>query len=114
VIASANQVASGGQALPDAAARGRRAALASRTNTVFSIPMLFFMGAASHYSSLVRQGGPGAVCWILILIIIAAVEYNALTGSQGPTKKPLDSVSGALWSGFILTAIFYVLLLIFR
>jgi uncharacterized membrane protein len=114
VIASTNQVASGGQALPDAAARGRRAGLTSRTNVVFSIPMLFFMGAASHYTSLVGKGGPGAVFWILSLIVIAAVEYNALVGTQGPTKKPLDSVAGALWSGFILTAVFYVLLLIFR
>ena len=32
---------------------GRR--LTSRTNTVFSIPMLFFMGAASHYPSLVKR-----------------------------------------------------------
>jgi hypothetical protein len=76
--------------------------------------MLFFMGAASHYTSLVGKGGPGAVFWILSLIVIAAVEYNALVGTQGPTKKPLDSVAGALWSGFILTAVFYVLLLIFR
>src|SRR3970040_1869191 len=44
VIASTNQVASGGQALPNAASSARKAALASRTNTVFSIPMLFYMG----------------------------------------------------------------------
>jgi uncharacterized membrane protein len=111
VIASTNQVAQGGQALPTAAGAGRRAALASRTNTVFSIPMLFFMGAASHYTSLVRQGGAHGVFWVLALIIIAAVEYNALVGTQGPTKKPLDSVSGALWFGFILTALFYLLAL---
>ena len=55
VIASTNQVASGSQALPAAAGSARRAALASRTNTVFSIPMLFYMGAASHYPSMVRQ-----------------------------------------------------------
>jgi uncharacterized membrane protein len=114
VIASTNQVASGGQALPDAAARGRRSGLTSRTNVVFSIPMLFFMGAASHYTSLVGPAGPGVVFWILTLIVIGAVEYNALAGTQGPTKKPLDSVSGALWSGFILAAVLYVLLLIFR
>ena len=108
VIASANQVAGGGQALPEAAARGRRAALASRTNTVFSIPMLFFMGAASHYN-LTGSGGGSAAFWILSLIIVAAVEVNALVGTQGATKKPLDSVSGALWFGFILTAVFYLL-----
>jgi uncharacterized membrane protein len=113
VIASANQVASGGQALPDAAARGRRAALASRTNTVFSIPMLFFMGAASHYN-IVGPDGLGVLGWILILVVIAAVESNALVGTQGATKKPLDSVSGALWFGFIVWAVLYILLLIFR
>lgn len=112
VIASTNQVAQGGQALPAAAGAGRRAALASRTNTVFSIPMLFFMGAASHYPSLVGPKAATGVFWLLALIIVAAVEYNALVGTQGSTKKPLDSVSGALWTGFILTGVFYVLFLI--
>jgi hypothetical protein len=44
-------------------------------------------------------------------VITAAVEANALAGTQGSTKKPLDSVSGALWFGFILTLVFYVLCL---
>jgi uncharacterized membrane protein len=109
VIASANQVAQGGQALPAAAGAGRRAALTSRTNAAFSIPMLFYMGAASHYSGLVGQSGSHGVFWILVILILAALEYNALVGTQGATKKPLDSVSGALWSGFILTGILYVL-----
>jgi len=112
VIASTNQVASGGQAIPDAAAAARRAGLTSRTNTVFSIPMLFFMGAASHYPSLVRANASHGVFWALAIIIVAAVEYNALSGTQGPTKKPLDSVSGALWTGFFLTAVFYVIFLV--
>jgi uncharacterized membrane protein len=111
VIASANQVAQGGQPLPTAAAVGRRAGLASRTNTVFSIPMLFFMGAAMHYPGLVGPRASHGIFWLITLIIIAAVEYNALVGSQGPTKKPLDSVSGALWVGFLLTGIFFVLAL---
>jgi uncharacterized membrane protein len=112
VIASANQVAQGGQALPAAAGAGRRAGLASRTNTVFSIPMLFFMGAASHYTSIMGPSGARGLFWLVALIIIAAVEYNALVGTQGATKKPLDSVPAALWFGFILTAIFYALFLI--
>src|SRR5512134_716795 len=68
VIASANQVAQGGQALPAAAGAGRRAALTSRTNTVFSIPMLFYMGAASHYSGLVGQSSSRGAFWILVVI----------------------------------------------
>jgi uncharacterized membrane protein len=111
VIASANQVAQGGQPLPAAAGAGRRAGLTSRTNTVFSIPMLFFMGAAMHYPGLVGPSAAHGTFWLITLIIIAAVEYNALVGTQGATKKPLDSVSGALWVGFLLTGIFYLLAL---
>jgi len=111
VIASAVQVAQGGQAIPEAAAGARRAALASRTNTLFSIPMLFFMGAATHYTTLVGQTSTVTLTWFwtISLVIIGAVELNCLIGTQGATKKPLDSVSGTLWAGFILTAILYFL-----
>ncbi|MBI1993396.1 MAG: urate hydroxylase PuuD [Deltaproteobacteria bacterium] len=113
VIASATQVAQGGQAIPEAAACGRRAALASRTNTLFSIPMLFYMGAASHLT-LFGEASAGGIAGLIVVggIIIAAVEANALVGSQGPTKKPLDTVSGTLWAGFILAAIFHLLFVI--
>jgi uncharacterized membrane protein len=112
VIASTTQVAQGGQALPEAAGRARKAALASRTNTLFSIPMLFFMGAASHYGALVGQTSGSAATALLVVatIIIGAVELNALVGTQGATKKPLDSVSGTLWAGFILTAVLFVVI----
>ncbi len=111
VIASATQVAKGGQAIPEAAARARRASLASRTNTLFSIPMLFFMGAASHLTQLVQQVTSGRVAGLVIIggAIIALVELNCLIGTQGTTKKPLDTVSGTLWAGFILAAVLYVL-----
>ena len=108
VIASAVQVAQGGQAIPEAAAGARRASLASRTNTLFSIPMLFFMGAAHHYPSIGRASGLAAAFWIVSLVIIAAVEINCLIGTQDVAKKPLDSVSGTLWSGFILTLVLFL------
>jgi uncharacterized membrane protein len=114
VIASTNQVASGGQALAEAAGAARRAALTSRTNTVFSVPMLFFMGAASHYPSMVGTFGhidERGYFWFLVIVIIAAFECNALIGTQGAAKKPLDSVNGALWYGFLLTGILFVLTL---
>jgi uncharacterized membrane protein len=109
VIASANQVASGGQALPAAAGAGRRGALASRTNTVFSIPMLLYMGAASHFPQMVHQSTSRGLFWLLVIIIVGAVEANALVGTQGATKVPLDSVKGALWFGFLLTGILFLL-----
>ncbi|HEX5607194.1 MAG TPA: urate hydroxylase PuuD [Candidatus Binatia bacterium] len=109
VIASANQVASGGQALPAAAGAGRRGALASRTNTVLSIPMLLYMGAASHYPQMVHQSTSRGLFWLLVIIIVGAVEANALVGTQGATKVPLDSVNGALWFGFLLAGILFLL-----
>ncbi len=110
VIQSTIQVAQGGKALPEAAAAGRRAALASRTNTLFSIPMLFFMGAASHLMLIndVNEGCKGGM-GIALATVIGATELNALIGSQGPAKKPLDSVKGTLIAGFLLTAVLWSL-----
>jgi uncharacterized membrane protein len=114
VIASTNQVASGGQALPAAAAAARRAALTSRTNTVFSIPMLFYMGAASHYPAMVGAMGPWeshGYYWFIVIVLVGAFECNALIGTQGLAKQPLDSIKGALWYGFLLTGILFMLTL---
>ncbi|HEY8493754.1 MAG TPA: urate hydroxylase PuuD [Myxococcota bacterium] len=108
VIASAEQVAAGGQAIPEAAARGQRAGLASRTNTLFSIPMLFFMGAASHLSTFLT-GTNDAIYWILALIVILAIEVNALVGSGLPTHKPLSTVSGTIHAGIALTLVLYLI-----
>src|SRR3989304_7391815 len=66
VIASATQVAQGGQAIPEAAACGRRAALTSRTNTLFSIPMLFYLGAASHLTLFSEASAAGIAGLIVI------------------------------------------------
>jgi uncharacterized membrane protein len=114
VIANALQTARGGQPIADAAARGRRAALASRTNVVLSIPMLFYMGAASHLPTLVRPNSAGKP-WMAILtaVIIVLVEVNALVGAQGATKKPLDTIQGTLTAGFVLSLLFYLMFEIF-
>jgi uncharacterized membrane protein len=103
-IIIANAIATAGGAAPDprAAPAGRRAGLASRTNTLFSIPMLFFMGAASHMPLIGLPTSGGVVLWMIIDgVIIAAIEINALVGTQGTAKKPLDSVSGVITAGFV-------------
>jgi uncharacterized membrane protein len=108
VIGSAQAVAKGGQAIAEAAARGQRAGFASRTNTMLSIPMLFFMGAASHLTlfALATPGGKvGAL--VLLAIVLAVAEANALIGTAGPGKKMLSTLNGTFWAGFILTAILY-------
>ena len=107
VIQNALDTGAGKPANPAAAPAGARAGLASRTNTLFSIPMLFFMGAASHLTLGVPRSG--AAFWIVALIIMAAVEVNALAGKPGTaTTKMLATVKGTLWAGFILTAVFYL------
>ena len=111
VIANAVAMAGGAAANPAAAGAGRRAALASRTNTLFSIPMLFFMGAASHYSLFGEASSGGLLTWVLLAgIVIALVEVNALVGTQGPTKKPLDSIVGTIHSGLALWIVLVVII----
>ena len=109
VIASAEKVAGGGQALPEAAARGARAGLASRTNTLFSIPMLFFMGAASHLPSLYSVDANVGPYWIVVLVLMALVELNALRGAPNTaTTKPLATVSGTIHAGLGLWLVIFV------
>src|SRR6267378_1946621 len=116
VIASATQVSKGGQAIPEAAARGQRAGFASRTNTLLSIPMLFFMGAASHFVFFTPTArGAKIVMLVVFAIILALLEWNALVGTAGPGKKMLSTVKGTLWGGFVLTAVLVIVLkLIFQ
>ena len=107
VIASAVAAASGGQANPAAASAGRRAFLASRTNVVFSIPMLFFMGAATHWPPT-RITHPTEY-WVALLVLVALVELNALKATKGITTKPIETIPGVITTGFLLWAVVYVL-----
>jgi uncharacterized membrane protein len=116
VMASAARVKEGGQAIPEAAARGARGGVASRTNTLLSIPMLFFMGAASHWAFFTPIGGPAKTTMLIVfLIVLAIVEWNAVVGPATPDKasagkKMLSTVKGTLWAGFVLTVILWILL----
>jgi uncharacterized membrane protein len=103
VIASATQVAKGGTALPEAAGAAAKAGLASRTNTLFSIPMLFFMGAASHLPINVNPNANFMLLSGVLGIIILGLEFNALRGKQGP----MTTINGVIGCGFALTAVLY-------
>jgi uncharacterized membrane protein len=108
VIQNAIDTAAGKPANAAVAPKAARAGLASRTNVVFSIPMLFMMGAASHLP--MPRPGSGGAFWLIALIIVALVEANALTMAPGkPTTKALATVKGTLWFGFILALVFYLL-----
>ena len=111
VIANAESVAAGGEANPAAAGAGARAGMASRTNTLFSIPMLFFMGSASHLPSLAGAAAAGAsvaLYWIVGLAVMLLVEANALIGPGAATQKSLTSVSGTIHAGLGLTLVMLI------
>ncbi|MEA9358268.1 urate hydroxylase PuuD [Bacteriovorax sp. PP10] len=105
VIASAKQVAGGGTALPEAAAAAGKAGLASRHNTLFSLPMLFLMGAASHLPAQVNPEYNGKLLLLVLLVIIGALELNAIKGKTDHVK--ITSVMGVVHMGILLTAILY-------
>ena len=91
----------------DAAAAAPKAGLASRTNTLFSGPMLIGMmgsfhgtGAASYGTSSLPLG-----LWIA-LALIAALQLNAIFGKTGP----MTTVKGVIHCSIGLTVVILALL----
>jgi uncharacterized membrane protein len=116
VIASAQSVAGGGPADPDAPAASRKALLASRTNAFFSIPMLWFMGVTSHLAfsyDIHPKGGSRGLYWLITLALVVGFELNG-TGriggtAPGGTNAFLDDHVKSIVAGFALWAVFLVL-----
>jgi len=105
VIASAEQAAAGGEPDPAAAAALARAGLASRTNTLFSIPMLFFMASSVHLAQLATPiTGASILSLVVVFGIIALLEVNAIAGKTGP----MTSVKGVIHMGLVLTLLLYL------
>lgn len=99
----------------DKAAAGARAGVASRTNTLFSVSMLLFMVGSAHIgaSSGYVKAAPGAVLdpslvsspialWVSLLII-AALELNAIKGKMGP----LATINGVIGCAVGLAVVLY-------
>ena len=105
VIWPAQQIALGMKE-GDGPANAAKALLASRTNTLFSGPMAFGMLASPHANSWGGSGwgtGIGGADLIIALVIIAALEVNALVGKQGP----MTTVKGVIHCSLALTAVLF-------
>ena len=98
-----NQKIALGMAEGDAPAAGAKALLASRHNVLYSAPMVFCMLASGHpdpslgwslYSSMSNS-------LIVMWVIIAALQANAMFGKQGP----LTTVKGVIHASLGLTAV---------
>jgi uncharacterized membrane protein len=92
----------------DAATAGPKALLASRTNTLFSAPMLFGMLASKH-GSYNGEGFAGLdlgdMGFLIPVIIILLLEANAIVGKLGP----IATVKGVIHSSLALTAVLFAL-----
>ena len=86
----------------DGPAAAAKAGLASRTNTLFSGPMLFGMLASKH----LYIEGAGANGLLACAVILLLLEVNALFGKTGP----MTSVVGVVHMSIALTAVFWALL----
>jgi uncharacterized membrane protein len=106
-IESAKSVAAGGEADPQAAKLAPVGARASRTNTLFSIPMLFFMGAARHLG-LVNAEQPAYGPYLIAVLIIAGL-LEAGIFIANPLHKQLATVKGTLTSGFVTTLVLFLI-----
>ncbi len=99
VIWPAQQIALGMKE-GDGPAAGAKALLASRTNTLFSAPMAYFMVASAHKGAQYSTEGLSTGLWVAVAIVVA-LEINGLKGKQGP----MTSVNGVIFSSLALTAI---------
>ncbi|MGH7607249.1 MAG: urate hydroxylase PuuD, partial [Gemmatimonadales bacterium] len=106
VIAAAS--GGGGGPNPAVATAGRRSFLASRTNVVMSVPMIFFMTAATHLppTQVTNLGG----YWAGILLIAALLEVNALAATTGATTKPIEKVRGVILTGIAVGVVAFAML----
>jgi uncharacterized membrane protein len=106
LIANAEAVLAGKPANPEAAKVAPQALLASRTNVLFSIPMLFFMGASRHLGLTMAENFNALIPLAVVTVIILALEANAIWGKIGILAKP----TGVIHSGLGLLVLLYGLL----
>ena len=87
----------------DVAVAGPKAGLASRTNTLFSVGMLYFMVASAHYPASGQLLGANlemtGTGFLVGLAIIFAIQANAIWGKMLPA---IASVRSVIISSFAL------------
>ncbi len=118
-IGSSVSVSEGGEADPEAPAAAKRAGRASRVNTLFSIPLIFFMMWPSHFGP--QFGNPEAstriIIWAVFGVIWAVMELSALGKIGGYDNKinqiVLEKHQDTIKWGLGITLVLYLLFEIF-
>ena len=89
----------------DAAAAGAKAGLASRTNTLFSVPMLMYMVYSAHgqdATGLIIHPEWSSTSLLIGLAIIFAIEANDIWGKM---LSVITSVRAVIISSFVLSVV---------
>jgi uncharacterized membrane protein len=116
MIGSSQAVADGGEADPRATPElAKKGARASRTNTFFSITMLFFMVFAAHGAGFWGAEGTAVgstvVYWLFVLILWLFVELSGLGLIGGLdnafNKFVFDDHRNTIIYGFVYLAVIY-------
>jgi uncharacterized membrane protein len=114
VIANAQNVLAGGEADPSVPGIARKAACASRTNTMLSIPMLWYMAATSHFYGSgefdTDSGGKRIVFYLVVIIIVAGAEAIALRApaAGAPEAWHIDNHKNTIIAGFAIAIFLYL------
>tara|TARA_B100000401_G_scaffold179899_1_gene120866 strand:+ start:50 stop:685 length:636 start_codon:yes stop_codon:yes gene_type:complete len=91
----------------DAAIAAAKAGLASRTNTLFSVPMLMYMVYSAHAPGSYLVLNDWNMTSLLIgLVIIFTIEANAIWGKMLPV---IASVRSVITSSFVLAVILKII-----
>ena len=91
----------------DAAIAAAKAGLASRTNTLFSVPMLMYMVYSAHAPGSYLVLDDWNMTSLLIgLVIIFTIEANAIWGKMLPV---IASVRSVITSSFVLAGILKII-----
>ena len=91
----------------DAAIAAAKAGLASRTNTLFSVPMLMYMVYSAHAPGSYLVLDDWNMTSLLIgLVIIFTIEANAIWGKMLPV---IASVRSVITSSFVLAVVLKII-----
>jgi len=114
VIGSVRKQLAGGEADPRQPESAKKGARASRANTFFSITMLWFMVFTAHFADRYELLGDlknVAIYWVLVLVLWAWVEANALGLVGGLdswwNKTVFDDHKKTIIYGFVYWAVIF-------
>jgi len=107
MIKSAEQVAAGGKPVDGTPDKAALAGRTSRTNTLFSIPMLLFMGTASHAPGSFLTGERDLAYFVVFAVVVGLLEFNAVGPAAPARQKYLTSVSGVIHYGLALSVVLF-------